>query len=66
MIMSAEAFHQLVRERRSVRGFVLNLPEATLQSIFETARWALLAQTSNPGGFMLHRERPVIGYESSS
>ena len=41
MTMSAEAFHQLVRERRSVRGFRPDLiPEKTLQSIFETARWA--------------------------
>ena len=37
----SEAFHQLVRERRSVRGFRPDLiPEETLQSIFETARWA--------------------------
>ena len=35
MTMSAEAFHQLVRERRSVRGFRPDLiPEETLQSIF--------------------------------
>ena len=41
MTMSAEAFHQLVRERRSVRAFRPDLvPEETLQSIFETARWA--------------------------
>ena len=41
MTMSAQAFHQLVRDRRSVRGFRPDLiPEETLQSIFETARWA--------------------------
>ena len=36
-----DAFDKLVRARHSVRGFLDQpVPEATLQQIFETARWS--------------------------
>ncbi len=38
---AATSFEQLVRERRSVRGFLDKpVPEALIQRIFDTARWA--------------------------
>ncbi len=41
MNQAVEVFNQLVRERRSVRGFTEKpVPEETLKAIFETARWA--------------------------
>lgn len=40
-ILKATQFDALVRERRSVRGFLDKpVPEETMKEIFETARWA--------------------------
>ena len=37
---TANAFDALVRERRSIRGFLdKQVPEETLKQIFDTARW---------------------------
>ncbi len=41
MNATVEAFNQLVRTRRSVRGFTAEqVPDETMRSIFETAQWA--------------------------
>ena len=61
MTMSAEAFHQLVRERRSCAGFVPILFLRKRLIYFRDGAMGPSVQTSNRGGYMSHRVRRAIG-----